>query len=44
MEGRRGESKVDFSDEEPPEDFSGFISIDGTFKAATTKKTISRRA
>jgi transposase len=37
-EGKRGELKVNFSDEEPPEDFSGFISIDGTFKAATTKK------
>jgi transposase-like protein len=37
-EGKRGELKVDFSDIEPPEDFSGFISIDGTFKAATTKK------
>ena len=37
-EGKRGELNVDFSDEEPPEDFSGFISIDGTFKAATTKK------
>ena len=37
-EGKRGELNIDFSDEEPPEDFSGFISIDGTFKAATTKK------
>lgn len=36
--GKRGELNVDFSDEDPPEDFSGFISIDGTFKAATTKK------
>lgn len=37
-EGKRGELNVDFSDEAPPEDFSGFISIDATFKAATTKK------
>jgi len=37
-EGKRGDLNVDFSDEVPPEDFSGFISIDGTFKAATTKK------
>lgn len=37
-EGKRGELKVDFSDKDPPEDFSGFISIDGTFKAVTTKK------
>jgi len=37
-EGKRGELKVDFSDKDPPKDFSGFISIDGTFKAATTKK------
>jgi len=37
-EGKRGDLKVDFSNEDPPEDFSGFISIDGTFKAATTKK------
>lgn len=37
-EGKRGELNTDFSSEEPPEDFSGFISVDGTFKAATTKK------
>jgi len=36
--GKRGELNVDFSNEKPPEDFSGFISIDGTFKSATTKK------
>jgi transposase len=42
-EGRRGELKADFSDEDPPENFSGFISIDGTFKAATTKKNDLKR-
>jgi len=36
--GKRGELNTDFSNEEPPKDFSGFISVDGTFKAATTKK------
>ena len=41
-EGKRGELNIDFSDEEPPKDFSGFISIDGTFKAATTKKKRSQ--
>ena len=41
--GKRDELNSDFSNEKPPEDFSGFISIDGTFKAATAKKTLSKR-
>lgn len=36
--GNRGELKEDLSDEDPPEEFSGFIALDGTFKSATTKK------
>ena len=36
--GKRGKLTTDFSSETPPKDFSGFISVDGTFKAATTKK------
>ena len=41
--GNRGNLSVDFSQKTPPEDFSGFISIDSTFKAATTKKNALNR-
>ncbi|MHA1328945.1 MAG: hypothetical protein ACTSRH_16750 [Promethearchaeota archaeon] len=37
-EGRRDELPVDFSDEKPPENFSGFLSLDGTFKPVSLKK------
>jgi transposase len=36
--GHKNTIKVDLKDEGPPEHFSGFISIDGTFKAVKTKK------
>ena len=37
-EGEKNKIIADFSDERPPADFSGFISLDGTFKAVKTKK------
>lgn len=36
--GKRGELYIDFSGEKPPKDFSGFITLDGTFKSVKTKK------
>jgi transposase len=36
--GDKGKLKSDFSNEKPPENFSGHICLDGTFKSATTKK------
>jgi len=36
--GGKGKLKSDFSDDNPPENFSGHICLDGTFKSATTKK------
>ena len=36
--GGKNKIRMDFEDEEPPDDFSGFISVDGTFKAVKTKK------
>jgi len=37
-EGKRDELPVDFSNEKPPENFSGFLSLDGTFKPVKLKK------
>ncbi|RLC75138.1 MAG: hypothetical protein DRI61_15430 [Chloroflexi bacterium] len=37
-EGKRNELPVDFSNEKPPENFSGFLSLDGTFKPVKLKK------
>ncbi|MHA1317964.1 MAG: helix-turn-helix domain-containing protein [Candidatus Heimdallarchaeaceae archaeon] len=39
-EGKRNELLVDFSDEKPPENFSGFFSLDDTFKLVRLKKTL----
>ena len=36
--GGKSKIRMDFEDDEPPDDFSGFISVDGTFKAVKTKK------
>ncbi len=36
--GKKGKIDMDFSEEKPPKGFSGYISIDGTFKSVTTKK------
>ncbi len=36
--GEKNKVITDFSNERPPDDFSGFISLDGTFKAVKTKK------
>ncbi|TFF88478.1 MAG: IS1 family transposase [Promethearchaeota archaeon] len=36
--GKKEEISEDFSEEDPPEDFSGFMSLDGTFKAVSLKK------
>jgi len=41
--GKRNELNTSFSAVDPPEDFSGFISVDGTFKAATTKKNALKK-
>lgn len=41
--GNRGNLKQDFLEEEPPEDFSGIICLDGTFKSATTKKNSRKK-
>ena len=41
--GEKNKIITDFSDERPPADFSGFISLDGTFKAVKTKKTTKNR-
>jgi len=39
-EGKRDELPVDFSDKTPPENLSGFLSLDGTFKPVRLKKTL----
>ena len=36
--GNKGKIKSDLSDVDPPENFSGHICLDGTFKSETTKK------
>lgn len=36
--GRKKEIMSDLSGEDPPDQFSGFISVDGTFKSVRTKK------
>ena len=36
--GKREEISTDLSEEDPPKQFSGFISVDGTFKSVKTKK------
>jgi transposase len=36
--GKKDERSIDLSIEDPPEQFSGFISVDGTFKSVKTKK------
>jgi hypothetical protein len=36
--GEKGNISEDFSEEDPPPDFSGFISVDGTFKSVKLKK------
>jgi transposase-like protein len=38
LAGQKKKLTTDFSEEPLPEDFSGFISLDGTFKAVKTKK------
>ncbi len=37
-QGKKGEVATDLSDENPPANFSGFISVDGTFKSVKLKK------
>jgi transposase len=37
--GNKGKIQTYPSDKEPPEDFSGHVCIDGTFKSATIKKS-----
>lgn len=36
--GKKDNLKPDLSEEEPPKQFSGFMSVDGTFKSVKTKK------
>jgi len=36
--GEKGKLSEDFPEEDPPPDFSGFISVDGTFKSVKLKK------
>ncbi len=36
--GKKGVLATDFSEETPPDNFSGFLSLDGTFKAVKVKK------
>jgi len=36
--GEKGEIPEDFTEEDPPPNFSGFISVDGTFKSVKLKK------
>jgi len=36
--GRKEPISSDLSEEDPPDQFSGFISVDGTFKSVKTKK------
>ncbi|KKL77447.1 hypothetical protein LCGC14_2034820 [marine sediment metagenome] len=36
--GKKNNLNTDLDEEEPPKQFSGFISVDGTFKAVRTKK------
>ena len=36
--GKKEKLSTDLSEEDPPEQFSGFISVDGTFKSVKTKK------
>ena len=36
--GRKKRISDDLSEEDPPDQFSGFISVDGTFKSVKTKK------
>jgi len=36
--GKKNNLKPDLSEEEPPKQFSGFMSVDGTFKSVKTKK------
>ena len=38
MYGKKDDISVDLSDENPPETFSGFMSLDGTFKSVKLKK------
>ena len=42
--GQKNKIATDFSNERPPEDFSGFISLDGTFKSVKTKKNDQKLA
>lgn len=37
-QGKKDIDSSDLSEEDPPEQFSGFISVDGTFKSVKTKK------
>ena len=36
--GKKEELSTDFSEEDPPDEFSGFVSVDGTFKSVKLKK------
>ena len=36
--GNKDDITTDLSDESPPETFSGFMSLDGTFKSVKLKK------
>jgi len=36
--GKKEELCTDFSEEAPPDEFSGFVSVDGTFKSVKLKK------
>lgn len=36
--GEKDKMPSDFSEEDPPDNFSGFLSVDGTFKAVKAKK------
>jgi hypothetical protein len=36
--GEKGNFSEDFTEEDPPPDFSGFLSVDGTFKSVELKK------
>jgi len=38
--GEKDRISTDLSEEDPPDNFSGFLSLDGTFKSAKVKKTI----
>ncbi|MHA1440105.1 MAG: hypothetical protein ACTSPD_21370 [Promethearchaeota archaeon] len=36
--GEKDKIPTDLSEEDPPDDFSGFLSLDGTFKSVKVKK------